>query len=103
MARRVRIFLLLLIPAAGLGAVGLISGLAPASAEKGGVFVSCGHTLFGRPAALPNPACSGAYAPLDILSIVALTFGTLIVLVVLGLGVLIHLSGAREAAPSIKP
>jgi hypothetical protein len=34
---------------------------------------------------------------------VALTFGTLIVLLVLGLGVLIHLSGAKEAAPTITP
>jgi hypothetical protein len=98
-----RIFLLLLMPAAGLGVVGLIAGLARASAEPGGVFVDCGRTLFGRPAALPNPACSGAYAPLDTLSVVALTFGTLIVLLALGLGVLIHLSGAKQAARTITP
>jgi hypothetical protein len=101
MAPRVRIFLLLLIPAAGLAVVGLIAGLARASAEPGGAFVDCGRTLFGRPAALPNPACSGAYAPLDTLSIIALTFATLIVLMALGLGVLIHLSGARPAVPTI--
>jgi hypothetical protein len=103
MVPRVRIVLLLLIPAAGLGIVGLVAGLARASAEPGGAFVDCGRTLFGRPSPLPNPACAGSYAPLDTLSVVALAFSTLIVLLVLGLGVLIHLSGAKTVPTPKSP
>jgi hypothetical protein len=84
MLTRVRISVLLLV-AAFLGAVGVMAGFAPSSAEPGGLFVYCGRALFGRPSALPGPACAGAYAPLDAISVIALTAGGVVLLLALGL------------------
>jgi hypothetical protein len=78
------VVLLILIADAGWAVVGLVAGLAHSSAEPGGVFVDCGRAVFGRPAQLPNPACAGAYAPYDTISIVALTISVLTFLVALG-------------------
>lgn len=79
--------LLLTAVAATSGVVGFLLGLTPSAAEPEGVFVDCGHVLFGRPSPLPDPACAGAYAPFDSLSILALTVSGLIMLLGLGMGI----------------
>jgi hypothetical protein len=84
MLTRVRISVLLLV-ATGLGVVGVVAGLTPSSAEPGGLFVYCGRALFGRPSTLPDPACAGAYAPLDAISVIALTMAGVVLLLILGL------------------
>ncbi|MHB8274401.1 MAG: hypothetical protein ACYDC9_06490 [Dermatophilaceae bacterium] len=86
--------------AVGLGIVGLLAGLAPSAAEPEGVFVGCGHALFGHPSPLPDPACTSAYAPFDSLSILALTVSALIVL--LALGMMIRGSRAEKAAANAR-
>ena len=77
MAKRVHI-IVLTFAAAGLGTIGALAGLAPSSAEPGGIFVDCGRALFGRPSPLPDPTCASSYAPFDMLSTVTLAAAALL-------------------------
>jgi hypothetical protein len=102
MAHRAHVLPLILMAAAGWGAVGLLAGFAPSSAEPGGLFVDCGPALFGRPAPLPDPACADSYAPLDTVSIVALTISALTLLLALGVLVASHTKGSRPVIDNAK-
>ena len=98
MLTRVRLSVLVLV-AAFPGILGAFPGFAPTSAEPGGLFVYCGRALFGRPSTLPNPACSGAYAPVDTIAVLALCSAG--VLLLLALGLVVH--RARTAGRGESP
>ena len=96
MFTRVRIIVLMLV-AAGLGIIGTLAGLAPSSAEPGGVFVDCGRALFGRPSSLPDLACASSYAPFDTVSI--LTLASTALLLLLAVGLLVRSSRGEPNTP----
>ena len=84
MVKRVHIVVLTFV-AAGLGTIGAPAGLAPSSAEPGGIFVDCGRAPFGRPSPLRDPACASSCAPFDMLSTVTLAAAALLLLFAVGL------------------